>query len=76
MTHTADCLHASTARAAQHGFRGHRAWIVLLLVAAVIGFVALERTGTGEFLAGLNLETGSIPGEDWHGNVRRSTPAR
>ncbi|MDU9002540.1 hypothetical protein [Sedimentitalea todarodis] len=76
MTHTADCLPASTARPATRWFRGSRIWIALPLIAALAGLVALERGGTGGFLAGLNLETGSIPGEDWHGNVRRSTPAR
>lgn len=75
MTHTADCLSSSTARPAARGFRGHRIWIALLLAAVLAGLVALERSGTGDFLAGLKLETGSIPGEDWHGNVRRSTTA-
>lgn len=76
MTHTADCLSPSTARPAARGFRGHRVWLTLFLAATVVGFVSLERSGTGDFLAGLKIETGSIPGEDWHGNVRRSVPAR
>ncbi|WP_424987821.1 hypothetical protein [Microbulbifer sp. S227A] len=68
MTHTADCLDRRSATPS-------RIWISLLLIAAVIGFVASNRAGNGTFLSGLNAGSGIIPGEDWHGNVRRSVPA-
>lgn len=73
MTHTAESLAAPTARTARPGIRGNRAWVILLLAAAVFGFASIETGSTRDFLTGLNLETGSIPGEDWHGNVRRSS---
>ncbi len=73
MNHTADCLTSSAPRPAARRFRAPRIGLILILAALVIGLVALERSAGGDGLNGLKLETGSIPGEDWHGNVRRST---
>ncbi|MEY8830523.1 hypothetical protein AB9K34_19295 [Sedimentitalea sp. XS_ASV28] len=75
MTHTVDSISSSNARPVSRNSDRSRLWIALALAAAVIGFLTIEGTGARAFLAGLNLETGSIPGEDWHGNVRRSTPS-
>ncbi len=71
MAQTTHC--PPTARKSPQLLRGRPGWIALLLALAITGFAAAERGGVS--LDGPKLETGSIPGEDWHGNVRRSGPA-
>ncbi|SFT46046.1 hypothetical protein [Sedimentitalea nanhaiensis] len=72
MTPTVNCLSSPAPRTPAPRPRGHWLWVTLLLGIAVAGYAVLERTGTP--LSGLKIETGSIPGQDWHGNVRRSSP--
>ncbi len=52
-----------------------RVWIVLAPAIALAGILAIHSTApvsSGEEVG--KIITGSIPGEDWHGNVRRSAP--
>ncbi|WP_298971326.1 hypothetical protein [uncultured Roseobacter sp.] len=45
---------------------------LLMIGAGVLIGLMLAETTPSEPVSGTFLHTGDIPGEDWHGNVRRS----
>ncbi|MDW3225579.1 MAG: hypothetical protein R8G34_22255 [Paracoccaceae bacterium] len=58
----------------QNALRGPLKALLVLSVGLFIGLMLAEMPERGPS-QGDFLVTGDIPGEDWHGNVRRSSPA-
>ncbi len=52
-------------------------WIALVVLGIAIGYLVFGAPkGWEKMQASISYDAGTISGEDWHGNVRRSSPGR